>query len=44
MQLEKTKVIKHSGGLLFTFAATLAQTCHNGKKEVMIFIYGYGSA
>jgi hypothetical protein len=29
------------GGLLVTFAATLAQTCHGGKKETTIFIYGY---
>jgi hypothetical protein len=42
MQLGKTKAIKHNGGL-FIFAATSAQTCHNGRKETMIFIYGYGS-
>jgi hypothetical protein len=28
---------------LVTFATTLAQTCHSGKKEATIFIYGYGS-
>jgi hypothetical protein len=43
MQLGRTKAIKHSGGLLFTFAATSAQTCHSGRKEAMILIYGYGS-
>jgi len=32
------------GGLLFTFVATLAQTCHNGKKETTILIYGYRGA
>jgi hypothetical protein len=31
------------GGLLFTFIATFAQTCHNGRKEATILIYGYGS-
>jgi len=43
MQLGNTKVTKHSGGLLFTFIATLGQTYHNGKKEATILIYGYGS-
>ncbi len=43
VQLGRTKAIKHSGGLLFTFAATSAQTCHSGRKEAMILIYGYGS-
>jgi hypothetical protein len=43
MQLGRTKAIKHSGGLLLTFAATSAQTCHSGRKEAMILIYGYGS-
>ncbi len=43
MQLGRTKAIKHSGGgLLLTFAATLAQTYHSGRKEAMILIYGYG--
>jgi hypothetical protein len=37
----KIKVIKHSEGLLLTFVATLAQTYHNGRKEITIFIYGY---
>ncbi len=41
VQLGKTQAIKHSGGL-FTFVATLAQTCHSGSKEVTILIYGYG--
>jgi hypothetical protein len=27
--------------LLFTFVTTLAHTCHSGRKETMIFIYGY---
>jgi hypothetical protein len=44
LQLGKTKTIKHSEGLLLTFATTLAQTCHNGRKEATILIYGYGSA
>jgi hypothetical protein len=44
MQLGKTKAIKHSGGLFLTFVTTLTQTCHNGKKEAMILIYGYRSA
>ncbi len=45
VQLGKTKVIKHNGGgLLFIFVATLAQTCHNGRKEAMIIIYGYWSS
>ncbi len=43
MQLGRIKAIKHSGGLLFTFATTLAKTYHNGRKEVTILIYGYGS-
>jgi hypothetical protein len=44
MQLGRTKAIKYSGGgLLFTFTTTLAQTCHSGRKEAMILIYGYGS-
>jgi hypothetical protein len=43
VQLGRTKAIKHSGGLLLTFSATLAQTCHSGRKEAMILIYGYGS-
>jgi hypothetical protein len=43
VQLGRTKVIKHSGGVVVTFAATSAQTCHNGRKETMILIYGYGS-
>ncbi len=30
------------GGLLLTFIATLAQTCHSGTKEATILIYGYG--
>jgi hypothetical protein len=44
MQLGRTKVIKHSGGggrLLLTFVVTSGQTCHSGRKEAMIFIYGY---
>ncbi len=45
MQLGNTKAIKHSeGGLLLTFVATLGHTCHNGRKETTILIYGYGSA
>jgi hypothetical protein len=32
------------GGLLVIFATTLTQTCHGGKKEATIFIYGYGLA
>jgi hypothetical protein len=43
MQLGGTKAIKHSKGLLLTFATTSAQTSHNGKKEVMVLIYGYRS-
>jgi hypothetical protein len=43
VQLGKTKVIKHSRGLLLTFIATLTQTCHNGRKEATILIHGYGS-
>jgi hypothetical protein len=30
--------------LLLTSIATLGQTCHSGRKEATIFIYGYGSA
>jgi hypothetical protein len=44
VQLGRIKAIKHSGGLLLTFATTLAQTCHNGRKKTMILIYGYGSS
>ncbi len=43
MQLGNTKATKHNGGLLFTFVATLGQTCHSGRKEATILIYGYGS-
>jgi hypothetical protein len=32
------------GGLLFIFVATLTQTCHNGRKETTILIYGYRGA
>jgi hypothetical protein len=44
VQLRRTKTIKHSEGLLLTFVNTSTQTCHNGRKEVMILIYGYKSA
>jgi hypothetical protein len=44
MEVGKTKMIKHKGGLLLTFIITSAQTCHNGRKEAVIFIYGYESA
>jgi hypothetical protein len=43
VQLGRTKAIKHNGGLLLTFVATLAQTCQSGRKEAMILIYGYES-
>jgi hypothetical protein len=43
MQLGRTKATKHNGGLLLTFVATSTQTCHSGRKEAMIIIYGYGS-
>jgi hypothetical protein len=43
VKLGKTKAIKHSGGLLLTSVPTLTQTCHSGRKEAMILIYGYGS-
>jgi hypothetical protein len=43
LQLGRIKAIKHSGGgLLLTFIATSTQTYHSGRKEAMIFIYGYG--
>jgi hypothetical protein len=41
VQLGGTKAIKYSKGLLFTFATTLTQTYHSGKKEATILIYGY---
>jgi hypothetical protein len=41
VELGKTNVIKHSGGLLLTFIATLPQTYHSEKKEATIIIYGY---
>jgi hypothetical protein len=43
VQWGRKKRLNIVGGLLLTFAATLAQTCHNGRKEAMILIYGYGS-
>jgi hypothetical protein len=44
VQLGKTKALKHKGGggLLLIFVVTSAQTYHNGRKEAMILIYGYG--
>jgi len=45
MQLRNTKAINIAkGGLLLTFVATLGQTCHSGRKEATILIYGYGLA
>ncbi len=28
---------------MFTFVATLTQTCHSGRKEAKILIYNYGT-
>jgi hypothetical protein len=42
VKLGRTKVIKHSGGVLLIFAATSSQIRHSGRKEAMILIYGYG--